>query len=738
MNNPSIGQIDQESPRQKRLILFLGAHWWGSDSRALAAVLRRLGHTVIDLNYEDFVPVHWSSLSLRITRKLLLPLFARDYNSAILEHMGNRGIDFLLVFKGKHLFPGTLERLSSSGLPAYCMYPDVSFLDHGPDIWRCLPLYRCVFTTKSFHMEDANLRKHVQDLRLVSHGFDPDVHRPVELAQRVQAAYGCDVSFVGCWSAKKEQLLSALVEQRAGVSLRIWGPGWERAGRLLQDRWARRGAYGDELCVIYQASKVNLGLLSEAGGGTTVGDQVTARTWQIPASGGFMLHEATAELEQYFAPGREVGVFGSPAELVEKTSWYLANEQERLATAAAGHRRCREGGYTYLCAAEQILVFHENLSQGRAKLATARGATGTAGLVEVTGAGDRKLKFQLSVLFVGPLVHGSTAAQRLEALQSLGHSVAAVTTRKGGPYMGEEPPLLRRVEQKLLGPSDHAGANDAILERVRENRFDLVWIEKGLIIAADTLRAIRAAQPSCLIVGFSPDDMMNHANQSRPFLDGLPLYDCYVTNKSFNVAELESLGCRKVLFMDNGFDPRTHRPVELAPGDREQVGGAVGFIGQWEPDRAESLRAMAKAGLAVRVWGYTWERMRNVPRNLTLENRPFWGDDYARAICAFDINLCFLRKCNRDRQTTRSIEIPACGAFMLAERTDEHARLFEEGKEAEFFSDERELVDKTQYYLEHADARISIAKRGYQRCLRDEYSYPERLGKILASIGKLD
>ena len=61
--------------------------------------------------------------------------------------------------------------------------------------------------------------------------------------------------------------------------------------------------------------------------------------------------------------------------------------------------------------------------------------------------------------------------------------------------------------------------------------------------------------------------------------------------------------------------------------------------------------------MPVRVWGYTWERMKNVPANLVLENRPFWAGDYAKAICAFDINLCFLRKCNRDKQTTRSIEM---------------------------------------------------------------------------------
>jgi len=119
---------------------------------------------------------------------------------------------------------------------------------------------------------------------------------------------------------------------------------------------------------------------------------------------------------------------------------------------------------------------------------------------------------------------------------------------------------------------------------------------------------------------------------------------------------------------------------------------------------------------------------------LILENQPLWGDDYAKALSAFDINLCFLRKCNRDLQTTRSIEIPACGAFMLGERTPEHLRLFEEGKEAEFFSNERELMDKCRYYLEHPEDRLKIAQNGYLRCQRGGYCYQERLQNVLASI----
>jgi hypothetical protein len=208
---------------------------------------------------------------------------------------------------------------------------------------------------------------------LVSHGCDPEVHRPIQLSGQVKAEYGCDVSFVGCWSPKKEALLSALIRQNPTLSVKVWGPGWGRAGASVQQCWQRRGAYGDELAVIYGASKINLGLLSEAGGGTQSGDLVTARTWQIPAAGGFLLHESTAELGRYFEPGREVGVFESASDLPAKVAHYLHAEPERTQLLNAALRRCRELGYTYDTAARAILEFHQAKLLGRTDANTNHG-----------------------------------------------------------------------------------------------------------------------------------------------------------------------------------------------------------------------------------------------------------------------------------------------------------------------------------------------------------------------------
>ena len=158
---------------------YLGADWWGSDARAMAAELRRRGHLVLERNYEDHYPRMWRHPWLRLTRRILRPATARDYNDAVAELIEVRGMDLLLVFKGMLLARDTLARFKAKRIPAYCFYPDVSLQDHGSNIIKCLPLYDCVFTSKSYHLEDPTLKALSTELHFAPHGFDPEVHRPV-------------------------------------------------------------------------------------------------------------------------------------------------------------------------------------------------------------------------------------------------------------------------------------------------------------------------------------------------------------------------------------------------------------------------------------------------------------------------------------------------------------------------------------------------------------------------------
>jgi spore maturation protein CgeB len=184
------------------------------------------------------------------------------------------------------------------------------------------------------------------------------------------------------------------------------------------------------------------------------------------------------------------------------------------------------------------------------------------------------------ILYVGPDIAGSTTLQRLHALRELSHNIAFVSTAKRDPSNAARLSLFTRVQRKVFGPQDKTAANSRILAAIQKTQFDIIWIDKGLTIQPGTLKSIREIQPNSRIVGFSPDDMMNPANQSKAFLLGLPKYHFFVTTKSYNVAELKALGCHQVIFIDNSYDPATHRPVAMSDEDMTKFGGRVGFIVQ--------------------------------------------------------------------------------------------------------------------------------------------------------------
>ncbi|MBN8551229.1 MAG: glycosyltransferase [Deltaproteobacteria bacterium] len=335
----------------------------------------------------------------------------------------------------------------------------------------------------------------------------------------------------------------------------------------------------------------------------------------------------------------------------------------------------------------------------------------------------------LNLLYVGPLTPGGTCLQRMHALQQLEISVSQVDTAARLPQLKLPYPLNAALSRAFTW-STRPSIQSRILKTAALHQPQIVWIDKGINVLPSTLRKLREQQANIRLLSYSPDDMFNPQVTTRAYRDSIPLFDLHVTTKSFNVTELYAAGARDVLFIDNAFDPELHRPVPTNEQLRSQYGGDVGFIGSYESDREEKLRFLASRGIAVRIWG-DWPKRRSYPAGMLVEGRELIGEAYAQAINSFAINICFLRKASRDLQTTRSIEIPACGGFMLAERTCEHERLFEEAREAAFFSSKEELEAKTRYYLGNPEERSRIAAAGRLRCIEGSYSNVSRLSQVL-------
>jgi hypothetical protein len=323
-------------------ILYEGERWFGSNASSCQWALRRLGHSVLDVDVNTVVPL-WESFSLKAARRLLRFLTMKEHNDYLLFLAREFKPHIFLAFKGDRIVPGTIQAMRAQGIATYNYYPDVSAFSHQAG-WlpSTLQQYDCVFSTKSFLAADLESQGYpVQHWEYLPHGYDPRAHHPVAVTAEDQARYGADVTFIGGQTPAKERLLSVLLDRAPNLNLAVWGDRWQRTkSPALRACLRHRHIFGIEYMKAIGASRIVLGLLSEKQIGSRVGDQVTSRSFNIPACGAFMLHERTDEILRYYVEGREIECFGSLPELAEKIQYYLSHPEQRQAVAQAGYRRC--------------------------------------------------------------------------------------------------------------------------------------------------------------------------------------------------------------------------------------------------------------------------------------------------------------------------------------------------------------------------------------------------------------
>ena len=343
-------------------------------------------------------------------------------------------------------------------------------------------------------------------------------------------------------------------------------------------------------------------------------------------------------------------------------------------------------------------------------------------------------------------VHETAVA---DALAQLGHQVVSFAwhdyfAKNDKKYNKIKYLYVRAQDKFVMGPVLAALNKDFVALACRE-RPEAVFVYRGTHIYADSLREIKRALPGCVLVGYNNDDPFGPGQPRRlwrHFLAGLPLYDLTLAYRHQNVHEYKAHGARRVALLRSWYIPGKSRPVEeLNSEQRDQYSCDVVFVGHYEPDqRVACLEAIVRRGWKLRLFGpgYHWDPViRNNPllKHLT-PVRLVWGDDYNRALSGAKLALCYLSKLNRDTYTRRCFEIPAAGTVLLSEYTDDLAGLYAPDKEAVYFRDEIELMEKLELYLGDDARRIEVAHAGHQRVQADGHDVVSRMRQVVAWIAE--
>ncbi len=194
------------------------------------------------------------------------------------------------------------------------------------------------------------------------------------------------------------------------------------------------------------------------------------------------------------------------------------------------------------------------------------------------------------------------------------------------------------------------------------------------LLPVETLRHL--GDRGIVRANFSTDDPWRDpwspAHRSRWFLDALSGYDVIFNPRRAAVDDFRRAGCRRVEYLPFAYDPKSHFPEAASPSDLERFACDVA-VGGADADRVPYVEALREGGLRVRVFGAYWDRHAGMQ---SIWGGSVIGGDYRRCVSAAKVNLCLVRRANRDGHVMRTFELAAMRACVLAEDTPEHREIY--------------------------------------------------------------
>ncbi len=336
----------------------------------------------------------------------------------------------------------------------------------------------------------------------------------------------------------------------------------------------------------------------------------------------------------------------------------------------------------------------------------------------------------LSILYFGPL--SGTCLDRANALRRLGHRVEQIDLR----HLLPNTPWVDRITWRIDGGLFGAWIKRGLRAKLTDLRFDLCYVDGGEWVTPSVISLLRRHAEK--IINYNIDDPLGPRDGARfkAYRRSLPYYDLNTVVRQENIVEATALGAKNVIRVYRSADEISHAPRLLTDEDHQLWDSDVLFLGTWFPERGPFLLDLIQRGIPLTIRGSNWHK---APEWAQLKNH--WrggaisGDDYAKAIQCAKLNLGLLSKENRDLHTTRSLEIPALGSLLCAERTNEHLAMYNEGQEALFWKDAEECASICRIALANGSRRQAIAKAGQQRVKHNGHYNEMILASILSASG---
>lgn len=320
--------------------------------------------------------------------------------------------------------------------------------------------------------------------------------------------------------------------------------------------------------------------------------------------------------------------------------------------------------------------------------------------------------------------HFETITEYMEkAMTKLGHTCI--------PFDDRDFLLPGRLRQKVsfLHKWDLHRLNNKLLSLVFQNKPNLCLVSGGHRIFPETIQEIKK-RGICTAL-WTTDSPFNFG----PILKASPYYDYIFCGGTEAQDLLAKSGINKTHWLPFACDPEIHKAVEVNLEEKRKWGSDITFVGSFYPNRKHTFEAICD--FDIKIWGPGWDKLsKNSPLSKSVINALLNPKDWKKIYSSSKIIIVVHYQDGQVpcyQASPKVYETLACKSFLLVDNQKDVKTLFEDGKHLVMFTNIKDLRDKIEYYLSHAEKRKQIALQGYKETTRN-HTYVNRIERLIKII----
>lgn len=318
---------------------------------AVSKAFKDLGYKVQEFYWYKYFKSenNLNKLILKFQNKFLIGPIINKLNFDIMKKAFNFKPNIIFIYRGTHVLPKTIKELSIK-IPKCKIIGynnDNPFASgHPKRLWsnflKSINLYDLILAYRHENLNEFK-KKGAKKVKLLRSWYIPEKNFNINLSKKEAFEYKSDVVFVGHYEDDgRLQYLEEIV--KAGYKLKIFGPPYEwnkllQKSKFLEHLSPVRLVWNLDYTKAISGAKIALCFFSKLNR-----DTYTRRCFEIPAIGTMLLSEYSKDMTSLFIEKKEVELFRTKKQMIEKIKFYIENEKERKKLAKKGQARILNGG----------------------------------------------------------------------------------------------------------------------------------------------------------------------------------------------------------------------------------------------------------------------------------------------------------------------------------------------------------------------------------------------------------